>query len=424
MCGIIGMAGELTAVDEKAISTLLVLDSLRGTDSTGVAVISRNDEVKVAKGVGDPFQLFDKKEFDKAVQGFNKVIIGHNRFATQGKVSRSNAHPFEFSRIVGVHNGTLTTKWKLRDAAKFTVDSENLYHHINEEGLPSALEVLGGAWALVWWDKEACNLHMLRNKERPLFITRKEDTKVIYWASEEWMLDVALSRSNIKHGEIIQIEEDVLHTFNVGVGGALSKVHVSPAPSRYFPPVSHSQVWVNGVLQNSPTTGGKTATGTSSPTKSQTIPRRTLSLVHTTTYGGSKGLVLEIISEAVDSHGSTYYICMDENNIEMNIRYYFHKEKNGGLVGSLIKCDIGHMNFDNEGSYFKVMNSTVTLMDTTKLLNHKGKEVTYNEWINEYGTCEWCSTPVTPDDVYRLTTDGQCLCATCAPIAKEYVTYI
>src|SRR6185369_11244015 len=195
MCGLVGMAGDLNASHEKIMKDLLVFDTVRGVDSTGVCYVSKhNDEVKIAKQIGNPFELFDQKSFDKASNGLQKVMIGHNRYATSGAISRSNAHPFDVGKIVGVHNGTIKNKWNLHNHMDFKVDSENLYHHIQEKGLTDMLDKADGAWALVWWNKEDKTVNFLRNKERPLFFSSSTDAKgeadgkTIFWASEAWML--------------------------------------------------------------------------------------------------------------------------------------------------------------------------------------------------------------------------------------------
>ena len=81
---------------EKVLRTLLILDSLRGEDSTGIASIKKvGGDVIVAKSLGDPYQLFDSKSFDRALKASSKAIIGHNRYATTGAILTKNAHPFD-----------------------------------------------------------------------------------------------------------------------------------------------------------------------------------------------------------------------------------------------------------------------------------------------------------------------------------------
>src|SRR5690606_8536689 len=111
MCGLVGVAGNITSVSDKIFRTLLILDTVRGEHSTGVAAVRRNtEEVYLAKQLGNPFELFNDKRYDTAINSINKVIIGHNRFATRGAVNKANAHPFENDLVVGAHNGTLDNK--------------------------------------------------------------------------------------------------------------------------------------------------------------------------------------------------------------------------------------------------------------------------------------------------------------------------
>jgi len=128
--------------------------------------------------------------------------MGHTRHATKGKINRANAHPFDFDTLVGAHNGTLTTQYKLDDYKDFDVDSENLFHHMEKNGVSDTTSKCGGAYALTWYDKVEKTLNFLRNDERTLFATFSEDMKTVFWASEAWMLEGILGRNKIKHGEI------------------------------------------------------------------------------------------------------------------------------------------------------------------------------------------------------------------------------
>ena len=86
MCGLVGMAGKLTAAQDKVFKKLLIFDVIRGEHSTGVASVPVNGEVSIAKQVGNPFELFEDKRYDRAINRHNRALIGHNRFATQGAV--------------------------------------------------------------------------------------------------------------------------------------------------------------------------------------------------------------------------------------------------------------------------------------------------------------------------------------------------
>jgi glucosamine 6-phosphate synthetase-like amidotransferase/phosphosugar isomerase protein len=140
MCGIVGLAGDLFHQDETTIKRLIHLDYLRGQDSTGFAAIRNSGEAVIAKIASHPYNLFDTKRFQQALQyGCSKVFLGHNRAATKGAVNEMNAHPFQVGHITGVHNGTLEAKdfTMLEEmlGEKFNVDSEALFAAIAKFGV-------------------------------------------------------------------------------------------------------------------------------------------------------------------------------------------------------------------------------------------------------------------------------------------------
>jgi len=226
MCGIIAVAGSVGAVEERMFRQLLILDTLRGEDNTGVAAIDRDGGLTIAKCVGDPYQLFDTRQWDDIMKQANRVLIGHNRFATTGKVVRKNAHPFDFPLVVGVHNGTLRSRHHLVARGRYDVDSEQLYHHINDEGIEDFVQKADGAYALVYWDKSDERFCFIRNKERPLFYSLSENGKTIFLASEAWMLSVIFNREGYKHQTIEDVAVDTHYSMDVSLGKTLGLIEV------------------------------------------------------------------------------------------------------------------------------------------------------------------------------------------------------
>src|SRR3546814_3133548 len=104
------------------------------------------------------------------------AFVGHNRFATKGKVNDLNAHPFHYGNIVGAHNGTLEkSSWDALDkklGEDTDVDSQAIIKSIATFGIEETVPLLQGAWALVWFDMEAQTLNFLRKDERPLLWAR------------------------------------------------------------------------------------------------------------------------------------------------------------------------------------------------------------------------------------------------------------
>ena len=101
MCGIIGIANE-----NNCIPTLLLgLQTLeyRGYDSAGIAS-NINNNFAYQKTVGKISNLINKLNHKK-LQG--NTAIAHTRWATHGKPSLVNAHPFVKENCALVHNGII-----------------------------------------------------------------------------------------------------------------------------------------------------------------------------------------------------------------------------------------------------------------------------------------------------------------------------
>jgi hypothetical protein len=218
MCGLVGVAGRIYKKEEDIFQTLLELDTVRGPHSTGIATYfeGRKDKAHLVKAVGTPWDLYQSKAFDNSIHGFmHRVMIGHNRFATRGAINSMNAHPFIIDHLMGAHNGTVD-KSLLDDHQMFDVDSENIYHHMSLHGWEGTIDKLNGPFALVWFDMQDQTLHFCRNKERPLWYTFTKDKKTIFWASEPWMLRVALVRNGEDYGDVFEVEDKKVYEFPMG----------------------------------------------------------------------------------------------------------------------------------------------------------------------------------------------------------------
>ncbi len=207
MCGLVGIAGDLSYADEATFKRLLIYDYFRGTDSTGMAALRISGEVKMAKIASHPVDLFDSKRFQDALSGYASLaFIGHNRAATKGKVNGANAHPYAYGHIIGAHNGTLDlASWKrLNEALGYDtdVDSQAIFACIEKIGVEETVKLMQkgrtyteGAWALSWIDTTDNSLNFVRNEHRPLWYAYTEDFKRVLWASEWPMLDAATKLS-------------------------------------------------------------------------------------------------------------------------------------------------------------------------------------------------------------------------------------
>lgn len=233
MCGIVGMAGNLNTKHNKMFRDMLVFDTVRGSDSTGVAFrgVGLNGEVQVVKTVGviDGLYYTDKVGLVKTDFSFNRIgmmYLGHNRAATVGKIKEDTAHPFKFGDITGVHNGTLWYYKDLVGHSTHETDSQCLINTIAEKGIDATWRSFRGAAAVVYWDEREQEINLIRNSERPLYIGVSAEKNALFWASEPWMIRVAADRNDVKLekitndkgnevSNIVLLREDHIHRYKV-----------------------------------------------------------------------------------------------------------------------------------------------------------------------------------------------------------------
>lgn len=437
MCGLVGVAGNVTSISDKIFRTLLILDTLRGEHSTGVAAIRKNtEEVYLAKQLGNPFELFNDKRYDTAVNSINKVLIGHNRFATRGAVNKANAHPFENDLVVGAHNGTLDNKYSLVDHNLFDTDSEALYNHIKEKGLSDLLSIMKGAWALTWWNKEEETLNLLRNSQRSLYLCYSKDESTVYWASEDWMLQQALLRNNTEHLPIQLLPVDTLFSIKIGKPGTLTKPHLSKAEG-----VKPNGTVIKGgkwFYKGSKTTQetSKQASTTQTTTTENKGRVGALGLSYDGSYVGKKNVKLELVKEFVDLHAARYISCLDPLNPTYKVRVYLPPgSEYYHFLGEHIIGDISGL-VDNraEGLYYKVSPHSVSLSieekeEETKLYQSHiaGVKYTKEDWKRRYKDCCFCASPLDPEEDNKFVGDaGEVLCQACSgdKVTMSYVKTI
>lgn len=236
MCGLCGVYGQIGYKEKEALAHLSIFSQLRGLDSTGYIITSKEKKVKpsVVKELGglealvfNNQDMFDFKDFEVKANNLSSIIC-HHRKATIGDITIDNAHPFEFSNIIGMHNGTIHP-WKMRDFKSYHLDKSDsniLLEEINNnlDDIPSLFKYIDGAWALVWWNKRYKTISMLRNDKRPLILALANEGKTLFWASERWMINVALTRAGVSKFEEIdltELTEDEIAIWSIKKDGTL-----------------------------------------------------------------------------------------------------------------------------------------------------------------------------------------------------------
>lgn len=213
MCGIVGVVGLITATDEKVFKQLLEVDSLRGRHSTGVIKVSSGGVVETRKKAIDGMD-FVKLEGKWIDSGVKRVLIGHNRYATKGAINDVNAHPFTHGHIHGVHNGTLSTQYGLKDYTKFQVDSDNLFYDMAHNGLRETAKKISGAWTIAMYDEQEKMFNLFRNTQRPMSVALSKDGSKMYFASEDTMLEWVLERNGVEYRDILNLTPAKLISLN------------------------------------------------------------------------------------------------------------------------------------------------------------------------------------------------------------------
>jgi glucosamine 6-phosphate synthetase-like amidotransferase/phosphosugar isomerase protein len=212
MCGLVGVAGDIMKPDRDMFNQMLQVDVIRGPHSTGVASVTSTKQIDMLKQAVLPQDLMMHKRYDQVVAYDSQVLMGHNRWATVGRINNITAHPFHFEGVVGAHNGTLLN-WRntLEDSALFDVDSECLIWNLQTKGWDHTIERMEGAAALTVYHADTHSLVMYRNAQRPLFFTYNEAGTCLYWASEAWMIRATAQRCGVKLSkDMASLKEETL----------------------------------------------------------------------------------------------------------------------------------------------------------------------------------------------------------------------
>lgn len=191
MCGINGAVG-LKNISELLFEGIRNLE-YRGYDSCGVALMNKTRLI-LKKDVGGVEDVYRKHN---VLQLQSNIGIAHTRWATHGKVTQKNTHPFASNdgNFAVVHNGIISNFRPLRDQLqkegfKFSseTDTEVLAHLLEkfyksscdiEKAFVKVLNLIEGTYAIAFISSHLPGQIFCARRESPLMLGIADEIKFV-----------------------------------------------------------------------------------------------------------------------------------------------------------------------------------------------------------------------------------------------------
>lgn len=184
MCGIVGYIGKRNA-------TPIILEGIkrleyRGYDSSGIAILNNENELKIFKESGKIIEL--ERALPSPDKTFGDIGIAHTRWATHGEPNKINAHPHTGCNgdLAIVHNGIIENYKNLRNKLeleghkfKSDTDTEILAHLIEHfikmeddftKAVQDALKLVEGTYGIAVISKKYPGKLIAARKGSPLIL--------------------------------------------------------------------------------------------------------------------------------------------------------------------------------------------------------------------------------------------------------------
>ena len=219
MCGIVGYIGKRNA-------TPIIIEGIkrleyRGYDSSGIAILNDENELKIFKEAGKIVEL--ERALPSPKKTFGNVGIAHTRWATHGKANKINAHPHTDceGNIAIVHNGIIENYTNLRkklesQGHKFLSDTDtevlvHLIEHFTKKdedftlAVQSALKLVEGTYGIAVINK---------NNPGKIVAARKGSPLILGIGDDEYFITSDVTAIIIHTKKVIYLEDDEVVTLD------------------------------------------------------------------------------------------------------------------------------------------------------------------------------------------------------------------
>jgi glucosamine 6-phosphate synthetase-like amidotransferase/phosphosugar isomerase protein len=249
MCGIYGIAKSPTPytnkqlkVVKKVLREMAVDSESRGAHSSGIAKVGAN--TRIYKSLLPSSKFVDTKEYHDAVSSLKTdsyILLGHTRFATEGAIVKSNAHPFRVGDVVGAHNGCVynISEMQTKLDKQCPVDSQLIFKSLNDnDNIQEAVQNFDADFALSFVKKNPMKLYLTREENRPLYVAYVPSLKTLFYASENSFVEDALVMNGINDVDVYSLNKNTLYAFNTAKFDDL-KTNVEKTKFKYDSRVYH-----------------------------------------------------------------------------------------------------------------------------------------------------------------------------------------
>ena len=224
MCGIYGIAKSPTPytkrqhkVVKKVLREIAIDSQSRGSHSSGIAKVGTS--TRIYKSLLPSEKFVDSKEYNDAVKSLldsSYILLGHTRFATEGAIVKSNAHPFRVGDVVGAHNGCVYNIKEMQSKLdkQCPVDSQLIFKSINDnDNIQDAVKDFDSDFALSFVKKNPMVLYLCRETNRPLHVAYIPELKTLFYASEASFINDALIMHNLD-ADVYSLNKNTLYAFD------------------------------------------------------------------------------------------------------------------------------------------------------------------------------------------------------------------